>query len=86
MVRRTDRPLLQVCISFEATRSSLHHLIEAYALSETIARLNFPSAAINHPVVKLHAIDPPVPPFELSPKVGDGQNFTPRIILECTEP
>jgi hypothetical protein len=34
---------------------SLHHLIEAYALSETIARLNFPSAAINHPVVKLHA-------------------------------
>jgi hypothetical protein len=31
MVRRTDRPLLQVRVSFEATRSSPHHLIEAYA-------------------------------------------------------
>ena len=31
MVRRTDRPLLQVRVSFEATRSAAHHLIEAYA-------------------------------------------------------
>ena len=31
MVRRTDRPLLQVRVSFEATRSAPHHLIEAYA-------------------------------------------------------
>ena len=31
MVRRTDRPLLQVRVSFEATRSGPHHLIEAYA-------------------------------------------------------
>jgi hypothetical protein len=31
MVRRTDRPLLQVCVSFEAPRSGPHHLIEAYA-------------------------------------------------------
>ena len=29
MVRRTDRP--QVRVSFEATRSGPHHLIEAYA-------------------------------------------------------
>jgi hypothetical protein len=31
MVRRTDRPLLQVRVSFEATRSGPHQLIEAYA-------------------------------------------------------
>jgi hypothetical protein len=31
MVRRTDRPLLQVRVSFEATRSGPQHLIEAYA-------------------------------------------------------
>jgi hypothetical protein len=31
MVRRTDRPLLQVRVSFEATRAGPHHLIEAYA-------------------------------------------------------
>jgi hypothetical protein len=31
MVRRTDRPLLQVRISFEATRFGSQHLIEAYA-------------------------------------------------------
>ena len=31
MVRRTDRPLLQVRISFEATRFGPQHLIEAYA-------------------------------------------------------
>jgi hypothetical protein len=39
MVRRTDRPLLQVRVSFEATRSGPHHLIEAYArLVPTVRR------------------------------------------------
>ena len=31
MVRRTDRPLRIVCVSFETTRFSAEHLIEAYA-------------------------------------------------------
>ncbi len=31
MVRRTDRPLLRVRVSFEATRFSPQHLIEVYA-------------------------------------------------------
>ena len=31
MVRRRDRPLLRVRVSFEATRSGPQHLIEAYA-------------------------------------------------------
>ena len=31
MVRRTDRPLQQVRVSFEATRFAAQHLIEAYA-------------------------------------------------------
>ena len=31
MVRRTDRPLLQVRVSFETTRFSAEHLIDAYA-------------------------------------------------------
>jgi hypothetical protein len=31
MVRRTDRPLLQVRVSFETTRFSQQHLIEIYA-------------------------------------------------------
>ena len=31
MVRRTDRPLQQVRVSFEATRFGSQHLIEAYA-------------------------------------------------------
>lgn len=30
MVRRTDRPLLQVRVSFETTRFSQQHLIEVY--------------------------------------------------------
>jgi hypothetical protein len=30
MVRRTDRPLLQVRVSFEATRFNQQHLIEIY--------------------------------------------------------
>ena len=39
MVRRTDRPLLQVCVSFEATRFGPQHLIEAYArLVPTVRR------------------------------------------------
>jgi hypothetical protein len=31
MIRRTDRPLLQVRVSFETTRLGPQHLIEAYA-------------------------------------------------------
>ena len=31
MVRRTDRPLLKVRVSFETTRFSPQHLIDAYA-------------------------------------------------------
>ena len=31
MVRRTDRPLLKVRVSFETTRFSQQHLIEVYA-------------------------------------------------------
>ena len=39
MVRRKDRPLLQVRVSFEATRLSPQHLIEAYArLMPTVRR------------------------------------------------
>jgi hypothetical protein len=39
MVRRTDRPLLQVRVSFEATRFGPQHLIEAYArLVPTVRR------------------------------------------------
>ena len=39
MVRRTDRPLLPVRVSFEATRFGQQHLIEAYAgLTPTLRR------------------------------------------------
>ena len=39
MVRRTDRPLLRVRVSFEVTRFSQQHLIEAYArLTPTLRR------------------------------------------------
>ena len=39
MVRRTDRPLLQVRVSFEATRYGPQQLIEAYArLVPTVRR------------------------------------------------
>jgi hypothetical protein len=39
MVRPTDRPLLQVRVSFEATRLGPQHLIEAYAcLVPTVRR------------------------------------------------
>ena len=39
MVRRTDRLLLQVRVSFEATRFGPQHLIEAYArLVPTVRR------------------------------------------------
>jgi hypothetical protein len=31
MVRRTDRPLRILCVSFETTRFSAEHLIDAYA-------------------------------------------------------
>jgi hypothetical protein len=39
MVRRTDRPLLRVRVSFETTRFSQQHLIEVYArLTPTLRR------------------------------------------------
>lgn len=39
MVRRTDRSVLRVHVSFEATRTGPQHLIEAYAhLVPTIRR------------------------------------------------
>jgi hypothetical protein len=38
MVRRTDRPLLQVRVSFEATKLGPQHLIEAYARLVTTVR------------------------------------------------
>ena len=41
MVRRTDRPLLQVRVSFETTRFSQQHLIEIYGrLVPTLRRRN----------------------------------------------
>jgi transcriptional regulator of nitric oxide reductase len=41
MVRRTDRPVLRVQVSFEATRTGPQHLLEAYAqLVPTIRRTN----------------------------------------------
>jgi hypothetical protein len=41
MVRRTDRPLLQVRVSFEATRFGPQHLVEAYArLVPTVRRMS----------------------------------------------
>lgn len=39
MVRRMDRPVLRVHVSFEATRTGPQHLLEAYArLVPTIRR------------------------------------------------
>jgi len=38
MVRRTDRLLLQVCVSFETTRFGPQHLIEAYARLVPVVR------------------------------------------------
>ena len=42
MVRRTDRLLLQVRVSFEATRFGPQHLIEAYALLVPVVRRTSP--------------------------------------------
>ena len=38
MVRRPDRPLQIVRVSFETTRFSAHHLIEAYTVLVPIVR------------------------------------------------
>jgi len=44
MVRRTDRPLQQVRVSFEATRFGAQHLIEAYArLVPMVRRTSLPT-------------------------------------------
>jgi hypothetical protein len=45
MVRRTDRPLGQVRVSFEATRLSPQHLIDAYELLVPEVRHARPRAA-----------------------------------------
>lgn len=43
MVRRMDRPVLRVNVSFEATRTGPQHLVEAYAhLVPTIRRTKQP--------------------------------------------
>ena len=42
MVRRTDRLLLQVRVSFEATRFGPQHLIEAYARLVPMVRRTSP--------------------------------------------
>jgi hypothetical protein len=42
MVRRTDRLLLQVRVSFEATRFGPQHLIEAYARLVPVVRRTSP--------------------------------------------
>jgi len=50
MVRRTDRPLLQVRVSFETTRFSQQHLIEIYGrLVPTLRRRNQRPAVLHNP-------------------------------------
>jgi hypothetical protein len=51
MVRRTDRPLGQVRVSFETTRLSPQHLIEAYEL--LAAQLRRSSARVPHNTAEL---------------------------------
>ena len=54
MVRRTDRPLLQVRVSFEATRLSPQHLIDAYdRLMPTVRRARLRS---NHDGVRVSPV------------------------------
>lgn len=43
MVRRTDRPLRIVRVSFEATRFSAEHLIDAYACLVPMVRRTRPA-------------------------------------------
>jgi hypothetical protein len=45
MVRRTDRPLQIVRVSFETTRFSAQHLIEAYTSLVPLVRRQYPRAA-----------------------------------------
>jgi hypothetical protein len=56
MVRRTDRPLLQVRVSFETTRFSQQHLIEIYGrLVPTLRRRNQRPASDGAPQPKTQA-------------------------------
>jgi hypothetical protein len=48
MVRRTDRLLLQVRVSFEATRFGPQHLIEAYARLVPVVRRTSPRPKRNN--------------------------------------
>src|SRR5437660_12551330 len=70
-VRRTNRPLWQA--SIVRGRPDLPTSSDRGVRpqrEDCAAQFPLGSHPINHPVVKLHAIDPPVLPFELSPKVG----------------
>ncbi len=53
MVRRADRPLLQVRVSFETTRFSQQHLIEVYARlvpSPRRGRVRPPNEGVTQPL------------------------------------
>ena len=52
MVRRTDRPLGQVRVSFETTRLSPQHLIEAYEL--LVAQVRHARRRAPHHTTQLH--------------------------------
>jgi hypothetical protein len=52
MVRRTDRPLLKVRVSFETTRFSQQHLIEVYARLAPTPRRRVRSTADEAPQSK----------------------------------
>jgi hypothetical protein len=56
MVRRTDRPLRIVRVSFETTRFSAEHLIDAYAcLVPMVRRFARTRGKVSPPRVKLTA-------------------------------
>jgi hypothetical protein len=62
MVRRTDRPLLQVRVSFEATRFGVQHL-EAYARLVPMVRRTSPLSKRS---------DPPPPKVEVVTMMARG--------------
>jgi hypothetical protein len=63
MVRRTDRPLQQVRVSFEATRFGVQHLIEAYARLVPMVRRTSPLSKRS---------DPPPPKVEVVTMMARG--------------
>ncbi len=57
MVRRTDRPLRNVRVSFEVTRFSTQHLIDAYErLVPTVRRVRRQATRAKASVVKIKPI------------------------------